>query len=139
MNAPHPADVFSCLIKDLQHRLDDATRTINDLTRRVATLEGKPIITPMNPEHIHLDAENHLVCTVGNADYVEFVDIRVNGATWLRFWADWTGQQPPFARNGTTLLFTLPPSVGSVKSVEVFTRYDRHTQTSEAGRGAATF
>lgn len=138
--APHPldrADAFTCLIKDMYHRLDDATHIIHDLTKRVATLEGKPIIAAMNPEQIRLEANNRLVCTVGNADFVEFVDMCVNGSAWLRFWAE--GQQPLFIREATTLIFQLPPHVSPINSMEIFTRYDRHTQTSEAGRASVSF
>lgn len=143
MSAPNPSpyrppvDAFARLLNDLMNRLDENARTIADLQRRVLTLEGKPVVVPANPQQIQVrSSEGTVTFTVSNAEFVDFVDLRVNGVG-QRCWSpqNTEADKPKFKLEGTTITVGPLAMSAPVRSVEVFTRYDKYTKTSEAGRG----
>jgi hypothetical protein len=113
----------------LCNRLDNQAKEICQLKKRVAELE-QPVVTPMNPYAIQF-SNRMLSFTLDNAKYLDFVDIRIDGTTWEQQWAK------TFKVVGNVVSVDL--SKYEVKeSLEIFTRYDTHTKSADAGHAFFT-
>ncbi len=130
-----PVDATARFLNDMANRLDDCMRTINDLQRRVMTLEGKDVVVPQNPLQVKLEG-SVLTFTVSNSKYIDFLDIRVNNE-WFKFWSpDRVDMPEKFSLQDTLVTVILPPM--PVRRLEICTRYDKFTKTSEAGRAVVS-
>ncbi len=114
-------------------RLDKQRDVIRTLESRVQFMENglKQLIRPMNPYNITF-LNGILTFTLNNADFMEFVDIQIDDATWVQFWAQWTDRPIKFTVNKNVV--TVDLSAQTVKNnLKIFSRYDCYTGTSAAG------
>jgi hypothetical protein len=114
-------------------RLDKQRDVIRTLESRVQFMENglKQLIRPMNPYNITF-LNGILTFTLNNADFMEFVDIQIDDAIWVQFWAQWTDRPIKFTVNKNVV--TVDLSAQTVKNnLKIFSRYDCYTGTSAAG------
>ena len=121
-------------IQIIHERLNNQAAAIKVLFERFESLNA-PVITPMDPKNVKLE-KDILTFELGNAKFLEFVDIKIDDEIWEQFWASWTDRDNKFKIEDnlvTVQLFLVP-----TKSVEIFTRYDKFTKNSNAGHATLT-
>jgi hypothetical protein len=120
-------------IQHLKRRVCELTNAVNQLESvKDAKDANEPVVTPQNPKNVSYDA-TRVKFGVDNAQYVEFVDIRVDETTWVQRWAPWSpnpGQK--FDLSGSIITVDIAPVVANT-SLEIFTRYDKFTKNTNAG------
>ena len=120
----------------LRERLNRQAMAIKDLVNYVNVLETVLIhpVKCMSPTDVSYE-NDLLTFKVDNARLVEFVDIRINEDKWVQFWSRWSNREQPFDLDAdtNTIRINLVNDV-EIKSLEIFTRYDKFTNSSDAGR-----
>jgi hypothetical protein len=118
----------------IHERLNNQAAAIKVLFERFEEVNA-PLVTPMDPQNVKLETDI-LTFELGNAKFLEFVDIKIDNGIFEQFWASWTDRDNKFKIEDnlvTVQLFLVP-----TKSLEIFTRYDKFTKNSNAGRATLT-
>lgn len=116
-------------IKLIHERLNRQANAIKNLFQMVESLTQEPVV-PQNPELISF-SNNVLTFKLSNVKYLEFVDIKIDDEKWEQFWAIWTNRCPKFEVKDNVVSITLKQT--PTKSLNIFTRYDKFTKSSDAG------
>jgi hypothetical protein len=110
-----------------------AIRNIIDYVNVLETVLIHPVkcMSPTDVEY----KDSLLTFKVDNARLVEFVDIRVNEDKWVQFWSRWSKRGQPFDLDADTNTIRIKLINDTpITSLEIFTRYDKFTNSSDAGR-----
>lgn len=118
----------------IHERLNNQANAIKVIFERFEEVNA-PLVTPMDPMNVKLETDI-LTFELGNAKFLEFVDIKIDDGIFEQFWAPWTDRDNKFKFEDnlvTVQLFLVP-----TKSIEIFTRYDKFIKNSNAGHAVLT-
>ncbi len=121
------------ILRESLNRQGMTIKNIMDYVNVLETVLIHPVKT-IDPTDVHYE-NDLLTFNVANARLVEFIDIRINEDKWVQFWSRWSNRDQSFELDADTNTIRINLTNDTpITSLEIFTRYDKFTNSSDAGR-----